>query len=529
MIGVVSLILTLVMNEIRMLLNQLKRALRSTSMLVFYSITIGGSFFVSNVLAVLTDFEPLFDSVLMSLDHYLDVSTVLAAIGFLTLSAVVSGYFGMGPAAVLETPDENVMMPAPVKPFELFIGRYTRRIIRKMTFASITVFVALPLVYRSTASLAAIIAVLIAIILFLEFNYLLGGAVSQARTLLEKRTEGRLKHLLLPAVAGAVYLPSVPVLNQNPSMLLLSPANNIGLFLLDAIGFVTLQAPSVFLAFLALWFAVSFLLISLTCDIAYYELFAGSLEKRTSENRLVRIIRGEVDFSNTRTNDPMVWVMLKDFWSRMRSPLQFWKYFYAAIGIGLVLWLNCFQPEWIQPIELPQRLYYAVVPAFLLILVLLTQVASMTALFAFVDEGQNIYLLKSSPFHGSDIVLAKYLGSLLEVAIAAIPIYGFIHYFFRISGGLVLIALGAPLILVFCATGIMIGAYVPVFTNDPKNPPVPLAFSFPAINLSIGTLMIFVVTTFADDMVLIAVLPLLVAGLVTFFLALSVRALGRYK
>ncbi len=126
-------------------------------------------------------------------------------------------------------------------------------------------------------------------------------------------------------------------------------------------------------------------------------------------------------------------------------------------------------------------------------------------------------------------MLAKYLGSLFEGAIAAIPLYGFIDYFFRISGGTVLISLGAPLILVFCATGIMIGAYVPVFTNDPKNPPVPLAFSFPAINLSIGTLMILVVTTFGQDILLIAVLPLLVAGLVTFFLALSVRALEHYK
>jgi hypothetical protein len=529
MTDMASQIRILITNEIRMLWNQFKRALRTPSMLVFYAITIGGAFFVSSVVAVLANFQPLFENVILSLGDYLDLSTILAAVGFLTLTAAVGGYFGLGPAAVLETSDENIMMPAPVEPFELFIGRYTRRIVRKTTFAVVTVFVALPLIWQSAILLGQIVAILAAIILFLEFNYLLGGTVSQARLVLKKRTKSPIRHLLLVLVAVIAYLPSAPVLNQMGILLLISPANNIGLLLLDAVGFISVPYPSILVTFLVLWFVVAFLSLALTCDFAYYELFAGSLEKKASESRLVRIVRGEVDFSDTRVNDPMIWIMLKDFWSRMRSPLQFWKYVYAAIGSAFVIWLHLYQPDWIQPIEIPSRLYYSTVPAFLLVLILVTQAASMIALFAFVDEGQNIYLLKSSPFHASDIVLAKYLASLIEVAIASIPVYAFIHYFFRIPGGLVLITLGAPLIMVFCATGVMIGAYVPVFTNNPKNPPVPLAFSFPAINLLIGALMIFVISSFADDILLVAILPGLVIGLVVLFLALSVRALEHYK
>jgi hypothetical protein len=84
-------------------------------------------------------------------------------------------------------------------------------------------------------------------------------------------------------------------------------------------------------------------------------------------------------------------------------------------------------------------------------------------------------------------------------------------------------------VLLFAAVGTAIGSYVPVFTNEPGNLPVPLAFSFPVVNLTIGGALIIVVALLSQSLLLILVLPLFTLGLVFFFLRASVSAMGRFK
>ena len=83
--------------------------------------------------------------------------------------------------------------------------------------------------------------------------------------------------------------------------------------------------------------------------------------------------------------------------------------------------------------------------------------------------------------------------------------------------------------LIFSATGIMIGAYVPVFTNEPSNPPVPLAFGFPAINIGFGVLLVAIVALYAENMQLVQVMPAFVTVVVLGLLALATFALRSYK
>jgi len=149
-------------------------------------------------------------------------------------------------------------------------------------------------------------------------------------------------------------------------------------------------------------------------------------------------------------------------------------------------------------------------------------------MLSFVDERDNVYLLKASPFNPRDIILSKYLLSVFEIAIAVIPACGFLIYFIHIEGYLAVITLVAPLAILFGATGSAVGAYVPVMTNDPKTLPVPLAFSFPIINLGLGAIMVFLVAIFADSILIVVILPLYTLSLVYFFLAASIRALNTY-
>ena len=224
----------------------------------------------------------------------------------------------------------------------------------------------------------------------------------------------------------------------------------------------------------------------------------------------------------------MVWIMLKDFYSRLRSPFQIWKYVYVVVGTIFVVYLNLFRPEWFRSIQIPANLAFAVVPAFLLMLILLIQMSSVTSMLSFADEKENVYLLKASPFRTRDVVLAKFLLSLFEVGATVIPACGLLIYILRIEGYLALITLAAPMTILFTAIGIAVGAYVPVLTNDPRTLPVPLAFSYPIINLSLGAIMIAIVTFFADSQNILAILPLYSISLTILFLGFAAKAMNSY-
>jgi hypothetical protein len=281
--------------------------------------------------------------------------------------------------------------------------------------------------------------------------------------------------------------------------------------------------------FIIIGFAICFLLTANITGYDYYEIFSANKGKEQTEGRFSKIIRGQIDFSESRFNDPMIWIMLKDFWSRLRSPMQIWKYVYAVVGTVFVVYLNIVRPLWFPPVIMPIGLAFAIVPAFVLMLILFVQMASVTSMLSFVDERDNVYLLKASPFTSGEIILSKYLLSLFEIIITVIPACGFLIYFIHIEGYLAVITLAAPLAILFAASGSAIGAYVPVMTNDPKTLPVPLAFSFPVINLGLGAIMVYLIATLADSILVLVVLPLYTLSLVFIFLAISIRALDTYK
>jgi hypothetical protein len=325
-------------------------------------------------------------------------------------------------------------------------------------------------------------------------------------------------------------LPATPWLIVNFQVVRIAPSNALALALTEYTGFFSQGiSPLVGVILLANGFLICLLLMANLTGYEYYEVFASVKGQEQTVGRFSKIIRGDVDFSNSRFTDPMIWILLKDFWSRLRSPMQIWKYIYAVFGTGFVLYLNLARPTWFPAFVIPGGVAFAVVPAFILMMIMFVQLSSVTSLLSFADERDNVYLLKSAPFRSRDIILAKYLLSLFEVSIAVVPACGFLIYLLHIEGYLAIITLTAPLVLLFTASGNAIGAYVPVMTNDPKTLPVPLAFSFPIINLGLGTIMVYLVAIFADSILVTVILPLFTLSLVYFFLAASVHALNTYK
>jgi len=113
----------LIRNEIRMLYNQFKQAITTPSMLLFYGVTIVGVFFVSLVISSLLNFAPLISQIGLQIEDVIDPGMFYAAFGILSASSIIMGYFGLGPAAVITSEDENLLLPAPVKPHQIFLSR----------------------------------------------------------------------------------------------------------------------------------------------------------------------------------------------------------------------------------------------------------------------------------------------------------------------------------------------------------------------------------------------------------------------
>ncbi len=520
----------LLKNEFRMLFNQFKSAITTPSMILFYGITFFGIFFVSSVISNLVTFAPLLGNFSGLLEETIDVWMVYAATAVLSASAVVTGYFGVGPAAVLTEIDESLLMSMPVKPHQIFLSRYGRRIIRKVSFIFLGLLAVVPLLQSAGLLFLTMATALVILIVFLEINYLLGAISSYARLWISKKTNNPLRHLILFLLVFLVMFPASPWILESFQVFLMAPSNALALSLTEYTGvFSQGLEPTVGVILILIDFAICLLVMANLTGYEYYEVFVAIKGKEQTEGRFSKIIRGDVDFSNSRFNDPMIWIMLKDFWSRLRSPMQIWKYVYAIFGTGFVLYLNIVRPPWFPAFNTPAGIAFAIVPAFVLMMIMFVQMGSVTAMLSFADERDNIYLLKASPFKTLDIVLAKYILSLFEVAIAVIPACGFLIYFLHIEGYLAIITLAAPLVLIFTASGIAIGAYVPVLTNDPQTLPVPLAFSFPIINLGLGLVLVYLVAILANSWMVMLILPLVTIILIFFFLALAVHALNTYK
>jgi len=520
----------LMRNEIRMLFNQFKQAITSPSLLLFYGVTLVGIFFVSLVISSFISFAPMMASLGVMIEDFIDRGMFFGAFAIVSASSVVTGYFGLGPAAVITSEDENLLLPAPVRPHQIFLSRYIRRIIRKTAFMVISLIAILPLLSSANILFFSIVFVLFCVIVFLETNYFLGALSSYIRLYFERRYKSHFRHIIVIFLGFVMLVPAYPLFTSTFTVAFVFPSNALALVITEMTGIFSLNIPFLLGVCLQIMMFTIFLLLTANiCGYEYYEVFSASKGNEEIEGRFSKIIHGDVDFSNSKFNDPIIWIMLKDFWSRLRSPFQIWKYVYAVVGTIFVLYLNLLHPVWFEPLNIPPNLAFAVVPAFALMLILLVQMSSVTSLLSFIDEKENVYLLKASPFRPTDIVLAKFLLSFVEVGIAAIPACGFLIYIMRIEGYLALITLAAPLVILFTATGVAIGAYVPVMTNDPRTLPVPLAFSYPIINLCLGVVMILIVSLFADSVLVLIVLPVYCLGLTLFFLATSVRAINNYK
>jgi len=214
-------------------------------------------------------------------EEVLDRGTIFAAMGVLTLSSVVGGYFGIGAAALLTEDDESIILGAPVKPYQLFMSRYVRRFVRKLIFVLAGVTAILPIVNSANLLFFPLFLLLITTIAYFEVNYFLGGIASYLRIKLQQRTRNRMRHLLVALLGLAALLPTLPEITGSYTEAMIFPSNAYAYILTEVTGVLAWgYGPNVGLVFLTLGFLISFLFLSAFCDFEYYEVFAAAVKQQ---------------------------------------------------------------------------------------------------------------------------------------------------------------------------------------------------------------------------------------------------------
>ncbi|MGV9169275.1 MAG: hypothetical protein ACOC38_04960 [Promethearchaeia archaeon] len=516
-------LLQLVANEIRMSYNQIRKTMSEKSMLVFYLIVISAGIFVSHVISLLVAFTPLIADIQLALEDLLGRGLLFTAASLLPIASLLSGYFGEEASSYIQSTDEHILMPAPVKTHQIFISNYVRRLLRKIAYVCVVVLVLIPVIQKNLGVLPGLVTILVSSIFYLDSNYFIHSIAAEI-----SHSEGRAKRFGgIFLVSIILLLPTIPRVTSNPSSVILIHSNAYIGVMTETTGILSIGLPNTLIfAFLLMFYVILGLIASVLKESPRGDAWG---QTGIQSSGFSEVIKGEVDFSHSRLDDAIAWIMTKDFWSRFRLPLQFWKYIYASIGGAFVVYLFIFTPSWLPPIQIPQQFTSAAVPAFMLILVLLVQVSSVSSILSFMDEKDRVYLLKSSPLRTIDIVLAKYVLSVLESCIGLLPQLGLLVYLFRVPGSAYLTSVAFPLLLIFCAVGIMMGSYVPVLTNNPSKPPMPLALAFPVIDLVLGAMIMSIVSQIAEHWSIQFLIPATTVLLISFFLRLSVRALDNYK
>ncbi|MHA2026061.1 MAG: hypothetical protein ACW98U_09190, partial [Candidatus Thorarchaeota archaeon] len=214
-------------NEVRMLYNQFRQAITTPSMLLFYGITFFGIYFVSSVISSLIAFAPLLSNLSGLIEESIDIWMVYAGTAVLSFSSV---------AAVLTPADESLLMSMPVKPHQIFLSRYGRRVLRKLTFIFLGLLAVLPLLNSAGLLFLTASSIIVIFIVFLEINYLLGSISSFVRLWISKKTKSPLRHLVVVLLGFLTVLPATPWLIENFRVVLVTPSNALALAITEYSG-----------------------------------------------------------------------------------------------------------------------------------------------------------------------------------------------------------------------------------------------------------------------------------------------------
>jgi len=441
--------------ELRLAWNSFKLRLKSRPNILLYVLILILCIVINSTLHMFLNLSPrdvrlqAFSSVgVEEISAYL---MIFASLTILLVSSSAKGFYGKLSTLEFRGPDLEILRSAPLEPYQVFIAKSLKVFIKRslLTFmAELTLLTPIMTFFGMTADRG--IVFLSAILLYSCFLYFVEAFTFLASRLTLNLIRGRARTpLVVPLVTFPLFFYEETLNLVNYLVFLPSTAiSKIVYFsLFHSVPMSTVTYPM--LSFLALFSGLSMLVIVLSA--LYYEK-VETFEELVKADWL-KFLKNKLKWSFGSRHSPVITVFLKEFWTNLRAsdaPL-------IVLDYAILLFIYVLNLSGVASDSTGRFPASSLILAFS---ILLFSFIFQPSVDVFLAERERSWILKVAPVSIQNVVLAKYLYSLILSLMTLLPPFIGIAFLAPFQAErLILSVSSVSLLLVTNATGIYIGAH----------------------------------------------------------------------
>ncbi|MFX1562721.1 MAG: hypothetical protein ACFFDP_05390 [Promethearchaeota archaeon] len=434
------------------------------------------------------------------------VLLLYAVISFILSQQVIRAFLSVPVGNEIESADIDFLFPAPIRPHAFLISKYLRSIPRRLMFILYIGLALLPIIEFLRIEFGVSPFTFILIIMLIIFLGEIGSLATHTIYCLRRYVSlfwrrHRIRRLLfyLIFMIGTFLFLSPFIIYGN--FLIPTPVYNLA-YLLVALGtagqlaaFPPISFPLLLLSLAILYTVILGAAIKFT-DLINYAIFEDlSIIAHRSGTATGILSQAPISFEGACS--PVRALLKKDIVVGLRSPGK--AVYWAGILINFILAyvFISFAPVIHQILPIPEDFTHLIPSLYLIILVLLVPLLTISAADPFKGEYGKIHLLRLAPIAPIHVTFIKFILLLVTPLMITIP---FAIFFAVILGDLNLLIVAAAIlphaILLSTAMGLGLGSRYPYITQAQTQTPVALMVTYPVLSWCVMMPVVFLIAGF---------------------------------
>jgi len=414
--------LELIKFEYKLLINDFKRKIRRSENILAYIILLIGtlsmfSLFYSFLFILPEEIRIYFLLSLMAL-HLDPYQLFLATMNVLLFLFILKGVLSPTPKMKCSQIDLEVIFPLPIDFKSLYLAKYLRTLPKTLIIDSIILFILAPLLWYLKISPLKLVYLVITVVIFSLFLQLLEIishfiTTSLMRSITNKYL--RISLIIMTAIVSGFILFLIPYVKIKTDIINILPSKS-----LTDIFFLSLSPTLIPILYLTRITHIlsSFLILLL---ISYF--LAGKFfnDETNIEGKIrttkLPILLGKASWNLLKVRRRSFLIIIKDFWIDLRS--QYFVYFLVGITASIAIFLVK------DTIKLPETTFLMMIDirVFIVLFLLLLFIFSLSpSINSFLNEVKTLWILKSLPILPIEIVIGKFIYSLISTTIILTPV-----------------------------------------------------------------------------------------------------------
>ncbi|MHA1581256.1 MAG: hypothetical protein ACTSYM_01945 [Candidatus Baldrarchaeia archaeon] len=413
--------LELIKFEYKLLINDFKQKIRRSENILAYIILLTGTLSMFSLLYSFLFILPeeiriyfLLSLTALHLDPYQLFLTTMNVLLFLF---ILKGILSPTPKMKCSQTDLEVIFPLPIDFKSLYLAKYLKTLPKTLIIDSIILFILTPLLWYFEITPLKLTYLVIAVIIFSLFLQLLEIishfiTTSLMRSITNKYL--RISLIIITAIISGFILFLIPYVKIKTDIINILPSKS-----LTDIFFLSLSPISNLIPYLTriTHMLSSFLILLLISYFLAGKVFGDetNIEGKIKTTKLP-ILLGKASWNLLKVKRSFL-IIIKDFWIDLRS--QYIVYLLVGVTASIVIFLVK------DIIKLPETTFLMTIDirVFIVLFLLLLFIFSLSpSIHSFLNEMKNLWILKSLPILPIEIVIGKFIYSLISTTTILTPV-----------------------------------------------------------------------------------------------------------